>query len=260
MMVEFLGAPGSGKSTIARELARLLRGQGCRASLEDSSAPTLLMLLRGRARRLVNAQRGLLLAPSTLRRASELSRLLLQPNLTTRLRLSHYMLQLQGLCLTRRAGADLLILDQGFAQALYSFALASAAGADDTVLRSASRCLTRPALVIKLDLDETSLRHRLACRGRRRQSRVETMLEHDAGALHRTAALIDRIGASLRAEGWNLLEIDLSASGMTPQRTAAAIAEALEPLLAGRHVSADSPTRGGEPRDCGEQRDACRAE
>lgn len=232
MILEFLGAPGSGKSTIACELTQLLRAQGRHARLENSSAPTLGKLLSGRARRLVNAQRGLLLAPSTLRRVSELNRLLPQPNLKTRLRESYYLLHLYGLCLTQHPGGDLLILDQGFAQELYSLALASAAGASESAIRSASRCLTRPDLVIKLDVEETSLRHRLAHRGRRRQSRVESMLDQDAGALQRTAALVQRIGTGLRAEGWNIFEIDLSGGGMSPQRTATVIAEELEPLLA----------------------------
>ena len=253
MIVEFLGAPGSGKSTIALELAQLLRAQGGRARLEDSSAPTLGKALRGRARRLVHAQLALLLAPSIARRVNQMSRLLPQPNLTSRLRLFHYLLHLHGLCLTQREGDNLLILDQGFAQALYSFALESASGTEDSVLRSASRCLMRPALVIKLEIDEASLRHRLAHRGRR-QSRIEAILDQDADALRRTTFLIQRVATSLRAEGWNILEIDLSASGRPPQEVAASIVEDLEPLFARPQRSAERVASGRAPRDGREQR------
>ena len=80
------------------------------------------------------------------------------------------------------------------------------------------------------------------------------MLGQDAGVLHRTAVLVRRIGTTLRAEGWNILEVDVSTTEQPLQEAAALIVEQLEPLFARCHGSTERVARGRAPRDGCEQR------
>ncbi|MGH7088728.1 MAG: hypothetical protein ACREFQ_07485, partial [Stellaceae bacterium] len=190
------GPPGVGKTTLAGALAERLRecGHGVELALSyrPSECPPVSRVegiarswvpaaLRRLARPLVEtfAAAGCLAEPPETAVAAELRRLLPPANVVWSLRLRQYMRRLSRIWSGASLAGGIVLFDQGFVQAVYTFALLSRA-ADPERIALALDAVPEADLIVRLDAPAEILEARLAER-RRRQSRLEQLLDRWTG-------------------------------------------------------------------------------
>lgn len=162
MHIEFMGLPGSGKTTIARGVCAKLRASGYRLSLAPDgfvhAHPVAL-----RAYKVARIAVHGALHPSAALGAARRSRLFPQPSRSSAVRLLHNWLYVSAVLASRPRRGRLVVLDQGLCQGLYSLALQS----DGDQLRSVERALAggrRPDLVVSVEAPCEVARERMRSR------------------------------------------------------------------------------------------------
>lgn len=230
MTVELFGLPGVGKSTATEHLLRFLHHDGVAATLaHDGFGPESNAAMRvarkvGSAARAVRADPGpsaaiaRALLDSHQRRAQDVPRRLLN------------WLALQGLLRAAPAHADVRILDEGVAQALWSIALWGRADDVLAVLASEPDSWRRPDTLVVLDAP-SELAHERLRRRSTSHSRIDRIAHASAqlDELRRGRSLLRTIvtwWAGVTSQ--TVLEIPVDAR-LTPQQIGRCIADAVSP-------------------------------
>lgn len=220
MIVELFGPPGVGKTTLSRALATRLRERGHGVELVLSYRPaedTATAQPPGGPLRPVPAVLHRLVRPAVeslaaigrsgdsgeARASAELARLLPPRNFFWSLRLRQYMLRLSRSWRAAARTTDIVLFDQGFVQAVYTFALL-ARRVDAERMGRALDVVPEADLLVRLDAPLTVLETRLAER-RRSQGKIEQLL--DLWTTLESLSLFDQLHAMLEARGRAIAQI-----------------------------------------------------
>ena len=215
MIVEFFDVPGPEKSTLARPFGEAPRKRGYRTVLPLNNNPAVGPRLLDLGRRIWFIMLYFCRAPRQCLRVIAASRSV-QPKLPYFLRHCPGLLYMCALQHQYRRRQDIVVLDQGVAQGVYSLALlgpaASPAPSENVELLSGLlRALPKPDLLIKIDAAAGVLRERLNRRweldGRRRwpRSRLELLSRTDSRAVEDSMRLILCIEEVVQCQGWKTI-------------------------------------------------------
>jgi thymidylate kinase len=231
MIIDFIGAPGVGKSTFARELAARLHAHGRPAKLVSSYRPaenvgasesarktdlcTISAVLRrlGRpAAELIGNARGLARCRTPGALVDSLMVLLPPRSMIWSIRLQQYLLRLAHSWRLATKAEQITLFDQGFLQALCSLVVLGG-GIDRERIALAVALLPLPDLVVHLTAPVTVLEQRLHERNAR-QGRLERLLELDMRANLEFVPVVDEICELLRLREQRILRADCSDDAM----------------------------------------------
>lgn len=242
LTVEFLGLPGSGKTTLARSIANKLEQHGYHALMPLPEAPTRTAHAYAIAHKLFNIPYYLLSAPKEALKVLSMARIVPPQGFLSHLRVLQYLVYLYGIFHRYERRCDILLLDQGFAQAVYTLALQSRAD-DSETLAAILSTMRRPHILIKLNVDADVVIARLAQR-RHPQSRLQRLIQRDGQAIRRSTELIDRIEGLSQQFGWKIIHHrPLPTTPISDQ--ADTLTSAIEGAFVAQTVSR---FRSGEPR------------
>ena len=197
MLIEFLGMPGNGKTTLARGLAADLAQHGYDATLLLMDAPVNANRYVKLGRQLVEIARYSISHPHQATCMARVLRYFPQPNLMTFAKASRYWLLTSAIIARHSRQAQIVVCDQGFGQGLFSLAL-QAPSLKDEAFNAALRLIPTPGLTILVTTDQETTEARL--RERRYAHRwVDKLLLSDRGCWERAARIVEHIIAALRA-------------------------------------------------------------
>lgn len=222
--IEFLGVPGVGKSTLAECLARDLRAQGGDVAFLPMDVLADLGRWADRARHLVGIARYSLVMPQQTWRSAKIARACPQPTTAASLKTLGYWLATLRLAHEYARRGQVVVLDQGYYQGIYSWALQSPP-LEEEVLRSVLRLAPMPDIVIVVTAPASAIRARLEQRSHTHKW-VDRLLLSDDRALDKSVDLVARIEQAGREMGCPIVRHE-SAGGHLAQDSVARLAEAV---------------------------------
>lgn len=188
MLIEFMGLPGAGKSTIALGVCAKLRVLGYRlAWAPDMFVHTRPALLR--VHKLARIAAFGVLRPVDAFGAVRRSLSFPQPSPFTAMRLMGNWLYVSAVCTLGPRSDTLVVLDQGLGQGLYSLALQSDDDRIPTVRRAMERG-PRPDVVVSVEAPGAVVRERMRHRAATYSS-TERLLLADQRWLDRSTQILD---------------------------------------------------------------------
>jgi len=205
MIIELLGSPGAGKTTLADALAHRLRleGYAVRAVIGRRTG----LLSRSLARSVGMIRSWSPGAPQA-RLAAVLIGLLPPRSFLWSMRLRGYMSYLCDVSIGSPAGADITLLDQGFVQLVCSFVLLSGI-IDRQRITEALACIPKPDLVIRVDTSFDVLGTRLVKR-RQHLGPIQRRLELDLKTSLEQVNIVKMLSEMLASEGQRSVTISCS--------------------------------------------------
>ena len=212
--IEFLGVPGVGKTTLAERLARDLREQGGNVAFLPMDGLADLSRWADRVRHLIDIARYSLVMPQQAWRSARIARAFPQPTLTAALKTLGYWLATHQLAHKHAQRAEVVVLDQGYYQGIYSWALQSPA-LDQTILSSALRLVPMPDIVIVVTAPAEAIRARLKHRSDSHKW-VDRLLLNDDRSLEKSVDLVARIEQAGREVGCCMVRHEGAAGNSVP--------------------------------------------
>jgi hypothetical protein len=205
MLIEFLGAPGAGKTTLARSLAEQLRARGYDAMFVSMDAPAELGRFAKVGRDLLEIGPWILANPDQLWRSVALLRRFPQRSWSSGLLRLRYWLRTLARAQQGARMAEVVILDQGCFQGVGSWALFSTK-LDPSAIRAVLPTLPSPRLLIVLTLSEEAIRLRL--RDRKYLHRhIDKLLLADDRWIVASAATVAQVEQAARDSGCAVLQL-----------------------------------------------------
>jgi thymidylate kinase len=205
MLIEFLGAPGTGKTTLARALAEDLRARGYDATVVSMDAPANLGRYAKAGRDLIEIGPWLAANPGQVWRSIALMRRFPQRNWTSALLRLRYWLRALARAERGAKAAALVILDQGCFQGLASWAL-YCTRLDASALRAVLPTLPSPELLVVLTLPEDAIRARLRHRNHAHR-KIDNLLLADDRWIGASAASVAQVEEAARDGGLAVLRL-----------------------------------------------------
>ncbi len=197
MLIEFLGVPGVGKTTLARGVAADLVQRGYNAVFLPMDAPVDLNRYVKIARQIADIGRYGAARPRQALRAAQVLQYFPQPNLSTLAKVIRYWLLTHAVIDRERRQAEFVVCDQGYYQGLFSLARLSSAS-ERAAFSAALRLIPVPEVAILVAADPEIILGRL--RNRRYEHRsVDRLLLDDRGQLERSVQIVDEIAEALGA-------------------------------------------------------------
>jgi thymidylate kinase len=221
MLIEFLGVPGVGKTTLARGLAADLAQHGYNAAFLPMDAPIHLNRYIKLAHQVGEISRYAAARPRQALRTARVLRYFPQPNLTTFAKVIRYWLRTHAVIERERRRGEIIVCDQGYYQGLYSLARLSAAS-DQEALSAALRLIPRPKLAILVTADSENVLARLRSRRYAHRS-VDKLLLDDRRCLDKSVRLVAEIAAALGAADRPLIVYEALASVTADTRDLATV-------------------------------------
>lgn len=212
MLIEFMGLPGAGKSTIAHGVCAKLREFGHHPAWgPDAFMHTRPALLR--AHKLARIAAYGVFHPVHAAGAAKRSWSFPQPSRSTAMRLMGNWLYVNAVCSVRPHPDDLVVLDQGLGQGLYSLALQS----DDNWMSAVRKVLTGgpyPDVVVSVEAPGPIVRERLRLRADA-YSATERLLLADHRWLDKSMCILDRVREALAERDVQILRCNSHAQTVT---------------------------------------------
>jgi thymidylate kinase len=232
-VIEFLGVPGVGKTTLARRLAAELCSHGCRAAFIGMDSPAELGRRAKLLRHLGQIAPYLIAEPRQASRSLALLRHFPQPGLAESLSRLRYWLRTVALARHGARTAEAAILDQGYFQGLFSWAL-PCRDFDPAVLPAVLEVIPRPELLVVLTASPEVVRARL--RGRNAMHRkIDRCLRGDDHMLATSFRLVAYIEESASRSRCPMVRV---CSG--PEAAAATLSRQVLRMLTDRSCAAPS--------------------
>jgi hypothetical protein len=212
MIIELLGAPGVGKTTLARTLSERLKNRQIPIELWLSYRPAEGLNRAGVRRIARPAFEMLKMASNTFGHSpdaqisEELIHILRPTNVLRSVRLRQYIRRLSYAWLRAAQASSITLFDQGFAQAICSLAVVASDRSEWRIER-ALREAPSANLFVRLTASDDVIRKRLRVR-ERYQSRFERVLELDLDANLRMARAVDTVYDGLLRLGRPTISIE----------------------------------------------------
>jgi thymidylate kinase len=223
MIVEFFGAPGSGKTTVAQALSTRLRANGCATELILSERPGERVVTTGcrnadspaRHRAALRVGRPLfellvmagnpVALSHDIKVAADLLGSFSSRSAFDRIRMGQYMSRLSHRWRQASAPSHVAVFDQAFVQAICSLALIGRRQ-DDGSLTAALNLIPRPDVLVRIDTPRPVLEARLKQR-LNTESKLERLLEPDVNENLTSLEVIDRLHKLLLRDGRSVLSV-----------------------------------------------------
>ena len=202
-MIEFLGVPGVGKTTLARGVTADLRRHGYDTLFLAMDAPPELNRYAKLVRQIGVIGRYAAARPRQILRAARVLRYFPQPDVMTYAKVMRYWLLTYAAVNRSRGQAKVVVCDQGLCQGLYSLALLAPAP-DQAAFGAALRRISMPDLIILVTADQQTVLGRL--RSRQYNHRwIDKLLLSDRRYLDRSGQIVQAMVVALRAMDQPLL-------------------------------------------------------
>ncbi|HTD46528.1 MAG TPA: hypothetical protein VK881_04595 [bacterium] len=234
LLVEFVGLPGAGKTTLARAVAGRLARRGLAVKNVGSLYPDTSW--RVRARKMARGLRGTLSRPHSAYRSGLAVLASGQRSLVDAAKAMHNWLFVSSVMEDNGPGEHVVLLDEGVFQALWSIGYSGRNGALAALLHDLYPLFPRPDLVVIVDVRPATAAARLAGRpfgG----SRLERVAADDPHAFVRAVQIWQELrrfveGLSTEPQGVDVTTVDNNGDGV--EAHADALAARIEHLWARR--------------------------
>src|SRR6266513_4037316 len=234
LLVEFVGLPGAGKTTLASAVARRLARRGLAVKNVGSLYPDTSWKVR--ARKMARGLRETLLRPQSAYRSGLAVLASGQRSLVDAAKALHNWLFISSVVEENGSGAHVVLLDEGVFQALWSIGYSGRDGALAALLYDLYPLFPRPDLVVIVDVGPAIAAARLAARpfgG----SRLERAPADDPHAFVRAVQVWQELrrfieGLSTEPQCVDVTTVDNNGDGV--DANADALATRIEHLWAGR--------------------------